>query len=98
MSRFTSIVIVMSYAFADETRGTIQGGILDPSCASVPGASVLVENLDMNTSARLIANDAGYYESGFAFAVFQNMWRAPEGQNRIALKQMFCYHQPGTST
>ena len=30
MNRFTSIVIVMPYAFADETRGTIQGRILDP--------------------------------------------------------------------
>ena len=83
MNRFTSIVIVMSYAFAQETRGTIQGKILDPSGAA--GATVLVENLDMNTSARLIANDTGYYESGFAFAVFQNMWRAPAGPNRIAL-------------
>ena len=40
----TSIVIVMSHAFAQETRGTIQGRILDPSGAAMPGATVLVEN------------------------------------------------------
>ena len=44
--------------------------IFDPSGAAMPGATILVENLDKNTSARLITNNTGDYESGFPFAVF----------------------------
>ena len=48
---------------AQETRGAIHGRVLDPSQAAVPGATVIVENADMNTSTRLTTNQTGYYEA-----------------------------------
>ena len=48
---------------AQETRGTIHGRVLDPTGAAVPGVTVVVENVDMNTSTRLRTNQTGYYEA-----------------------------------
>ena len=48
---------------AQETRGAIQGRVLDPSSAAMPRAVVVVENVDMNTVTRLTTNDTGYYEA-----------------------------------
>jgi len=53
---------------AQETRGTIHGRVLDPSQAAVPGATVMVENVEMNTSTRLATNQTGYYEATLLLA------------------------------
>ena len=50
-------------AFAQESRGAIQGRVIDPSDAPVPGAAVLVENRDTGTTVRLVANATGHYEA-----------------------------------
>jgi Carboxypeptidase regulatory-like domain len=42
-------------------RGTIQGTITDPQGAAVPGAIVVVTNVNTNVSARLTTNSVGFY-------------------------------------
>jgi Carboxypeptidase regulatory-like domain len=54
--------------YAQETRGTIHGRILDPTGAAVQNASVLVENVEMNTATRLSTNPTGYYEATLLLA------------------------------
>ena len=50
-------------ALAQESRGSIQGRVTDPSDAPVAGAGVLVENRDTGTTVRLTANPTGHYEA-----------------------------------
>jgi len=60
----TGVLLLFSIpAAAQETRGTIHGRVLDSSQAAVAGATVIVENVDTNTSTRLTTNQTGYYEA-----------------------------------
>jgi hypothetical protein len=65
MHRLAAILLLVTTVplWAQETRGAIQGRVLDPSGAAMPRASVVVENVDMNTVTRLTTNDTGYYEA-----------------------------------
>jgi hypothetical protein len=47
---------------AQESRGTIFGTVTDPQAAAVPGAPVLVTNVDTNAVKRTVSNESGYYE------------------------------------
>ena len=58
-----SALLLAGLCAAQETRGTIQGRVLDPSQAAVVGATVLVESSDTNISTRLTTNSTGYYEA-----------------------------------
>ncbi|MFN0103325.1 MAG: TonB-dependent receptor domain-containing protein [Bryobacteraceae bacterium] len=59
-----AVFVTMSFpALAQESRGAIQGRVIDPTDAPVAGASVLVENLDTGTTVRLSANATGHYEA-----------------------------------
>ncbi|MBI3680731.1 MAG: carboxypeptidase regulatory-like domain-containing protein [Acidobacteria bacterium] len=62
----TLLVAVFPACFqtlAQESRGSIQGRVLDPSDAPVAGAAVLVENRDTGATVRLVSNSTGYYEA-----------------------------------
>jgi hypothetical protein len=48
-----------------DTRGTINGKITDPSGAVVPGASVVVTNVAMGIKTTVTANQDGYYQALF---------------------------------
>lgn len=50
-------------AAAQETRSAIFGRVLDPQSSGVPGAAVLVTNVDTGTLTRLLSNETGYYEA-----------------------------------
>jgi hypothetical protein len=45
--------------------GTITGTLSDPQGASIPGAAVVVRNIDTGTDHTLTANDAGIYVAAF---------------------------------
>ena len=47
---------------AQEARGTILGRVTDPQGAVVPGASVVITNIETNSVARTTTNATGYYE------------------------------------
>jgi hypothetical protein len=42
-------------------RGAIQGTVTDPQGAMIPGATVVVKNVDTNVAVSLITNSAGFY-------------------------------------
>lgn len=50
-------------AFAQETRGTIVGHVLDEQGGAMPGVSVTITNVDTNVSATLTTNSTGYYQA-----------------------------------
>lgn len=74
MSRFTfrsaavlGIVFCLSVAFnlpgfAQQTLGTINGTVVDPSGAALPGASVTVTNPATNYVARTTTQSTGFYQ------------------------------------
>jgi len=62
----SAVGFALFFAFcvhAQETRSTIYGRILDPQNAAVPGATVVVTNLDTNATTHLRSNETGYYEA-----------------------------------
>ena len=50
---------------AQETRSKIYGQVSDPQASSVPGAAVVITNLETNASTSLTTNEVGYYEARF---------------------------------
>src|SRR5438034_362224 len=42
-------------------RGVIQGTVTDPAGALVPGAKVVVKNVDTNVEVTLVTNGSGFY-------------------------------------
>ncbi len=61
-----SVLVSMSTGvYGQDTRGTINGRITDPSGATVPGASVVVTNIAMGLKTSVTANQDGYYQALF---------------------------------
>lgn len=56
-------VLTAALAYAQETRSTIFGRVLDQQGASVPAAAVTVKNVDTNIVTNLRTNETGYYEA-----------------------------------
>jgi hypothetical protein len=66
---FTASLVTLACAgFAQETRSTIFGRVIDPQNAAVPGTVVMVTNTDTNTSMTLKSNETGYYEASLLLA------------------------------
>ena len=58
-----ALVLFVSVAPSQETRGMIYGRVTDPQGAVVPGVRVTVTNVDTNTSIGTQTNASGYYEA-----------------------------------
>jgi hypothetical protein len=59
----TSLLLLPSLSWSQDTRGAITGTVTDSQQAVVGGASVLITNVGTNTVARLTTNASGYYEA-----------------------------------
>jgi len=60
----TTLVLGLSLSAALQAsidRGVIQGTVTDPAGALVPGAKVVVKNVDTNVEVTLVTNAAGFY-------------------------------------
>jgi hypothetical protein len=55
-------------ARAQETRGAIFGRVTDTQLSVIPGATVVVTNVDTNTTMTLTSNETGYYEANLLIA------------------------------
>ena len=56
------IILAITSATAQESRGTILGTVTDPQGSAVPGASLAVTNVDTNSAKRTVSNESGYFE------------------------------------
>jgi hypothetical protein len=68
MSRKYSCVLALFVVFsvsliAQETRGTINGHVVDEQGGAMPGVTVTITNVDTNVSATLTTNSTGYYQA-----------------------------------
>lgn len=68
ISRIFPCLLVVTFAvavsaFAQETRGTIVGHVLDEQGGAMPGVSVTITNVDTNVSATQTTNSTGYYQA-----------------------------------
>jgi hypothetical protein len=63
-----TVICVAPSLFAQETRGSIVGRVLDPQDAPVPNATVVVTNTDTNVGTTLATNETGYYEADLLIA------------------------------
>src|SRR2546427_1139231 len=50
-----------NFLYAAIDRGTVQGTVTDDQGAAVPGAKVVVKNIDTNVEANLVTNSQGFY-------------------------------------
>ena len=56
-----ALVLLASFASAQESRATIQGTVKDQQGATVPGATVVATNIDTNTTVNTKTNNTGHY-------------------------------------
>jgi hypothetical protein len=59
------VALAATAGWSQETRGTINGRITDPSGASIGGASVVVTNTAMGTKTTITTNDDGVYQATY---------------------------------
>jgi Carboxypeptidase regulatory-like domain/TonB-dependent Receptor Plug Domain len=57
-----SVLLVAPAIRAQDATGKITGNVTDPSGAVVPGAKVVVTNLETKTSKETVTNDQGFYQ------------------------------------
>ena len=60
---FALVLVFAASVFAQETRGTISGHVLDEQGGAMPGVTVTITNVDTNVSATLTTNSTGYYQA-----------------------------------
>src|ERR1039458_1813785 len=62
---FALLAVVSAVGYAQESRGSITGKVIDPQNAVVPNATVVITNNATNVSSRVTTNQTGYYEVDF---------------------------------
>lgn len=75
-----------SSAFAQETRSMLFGRVLDPTGASVVGASVRVRNAETGVGVTLKTNDTGYYEANLLLPGAYELTAEMQGFKRLIRK------------
>src|SRR5688500_17841549 len=55
-------VLTATAVEAQESRGTVTGTVIDSSKAIIPGATVTITNVAMNTSVTAITNNEGFFQ------------------------------------
>jgi hypothetical protein len=56
---------VTGTSWAQESRGSITGKVLDPQGAAIPAATVVITNVETNQVSRTSTNETGYFEVNF---------------------------------
>ncbi|HJZ98180.1 MAG TPA: TonB-dependent receptor, partial [Candidatus Solibacter sp.] len=64
LQRYTCVLLTLSFAaFAQESRGTIEGRVTDPQDAGIVAVKVTVTNVDTGVAVTLTTNDKGVYSA-----------------------------------
>jgi Carboxypeptidase regulatory-like domain len=58
-------VVTATAGYAQESRGTITGTVVDASKAVVPGATVTITNVDKGTNVVLVTNEVGFFQAPY---------------------------------
>jgi len=58
---FAAVLILTTQLMASLDRGEIRGTVTDPQGAVVPGATVVVRNVDTGVETKLVTNGAGFF-------------------------------------
>ena len=62
VSRVLCLVVFLSgVAYAAIDRGAIEGTVVDPQAAVVPGVRVEVKNIATGVTTNTVTNDSGFY-------------------------------------
>ena len=56
-----AILLLAAPAWAASDRGELQGTVTDPQGALIPGAQVVVRNVDTGVETRLTTNSVGFF-------------------------------------
>jgi hypothetical protein len=60
-----ALLLAPAPAAAQEARGTITGTVRDSSGSVIPGATVSITNIAMNTTITVVTNDLGFYQAPY---------------------------------
>jgi hypothetical protein len=77
--RICACLLFVATACAQESRGTIAGHVSDPHDAAIPGARLVITNLDTGAAVSLEANDKGAYAAPLLIAGRYQVAAAHEG-------------------
>lgn len=66
-----------------ETRSAVYGRVLDPSSSPIPGATVVVANVETGASATLTTNGTGYFEAPLLIAGEYRVSAEAQGFKRV---------------
>ena len=58
-------ILMCASAAAQTVTGTVTGTVTDPSGAVIPGARIVVSNVDTGVKSQTVANDSGQYRIGY---------------------------------
>ena len=58
----TTVIVFSGICRAQQTLGSLNGTVVDPSGAAVPGATVTGTNAAINVSATTTTQDTGFYQ------------------------------------
>ncbi len=66
IARICAVLCVWAAAsWCQESRGVISGRVADPQGAVIPGAAVVITNVETNAASPSTTNQSGYFEVGF---------------------------------
>src|SRR5918993_19701 len=58
-------VVTATAAYAQESRGTITGTVVDASRAVIPGATVTITNVARGTDVTVVTNETGFFQAPY---------------------------------
>ncbi len=62
LARLALLLTLAGLVWPQEWRGSITGRVVDPLGALIPGATVVVTNVETNVTNRTVTNQTGYFE------------------------------------
>src|SRR6476661_4953189 len=63
-TNFVVFILLSAIAWAQSGNSTISGNLKDATGAAVPGAKVIVKNLESGVQVETVTNDSGLYRAG----------------------------------
>jgi hypothetical protein len=85
--------VVSALAFGQTTSATVTGAVSDPNGAAIPGASVVLENLETHLKSAVVSNSAGFYRISGLLPGYYRATVAREGFKSIVRDEIELHGQ-----